>query len=125
MQHGSLANQFSDVLSHSKSGHISRLFRVREWEQYGQTPLECGCDFSLTKSARACTKKQVSSRITRIKKFKMALLNYSDPCKSVLSVSSVVGFGVFVQKQIGFNNKLGALKSAHIILITKFDSLLL
>ena len=39
-----------------------------------------------------CPKKQISPRMTQIYKFKMFLLNFFDPCKSVLSVLSAVRF---------------------------------
>jgi hypothetical protein len=48
-------------------------------------------------SSRCFAKKQIPPRMTRICKVKMVLLNFFDPCKSALSVLSVVRFGVFVQ----------------------------
>jgi hypothetical protein len=43
--------------------------------------------------------------MTRIYKFKMALLTSFDPCKSVLSVLSVVRFWIFVQSSFSLQHK--------------------
>jgi len=71
---------------------LALILLVVQFLQTAPLPKEAAGGLARRSVGTLCPKKKISTRTIQIYKFKMFLLNFFDPCKSVLSVLSAVRF---------------------------------